>query len=132
VQRRVNPQTGLIQLEIKGLAERKARSRAHLPRRPEELVTAFVQDKQAMERGCRHGTCSGGTDAGPDGEIIKEKFPNLIEEDQEAVRQHAIAALNIVQQAKKAVGDGVGRTPEHGAVDGYAGTPCRCGNSTST
>ncbi len=37
------------------------------------------------------------------GKIVKEKFPNLDEEDQEAVRQHAIAALNIVQQAKKAL-----------------------------
>lgn len=35
------------------------------------------------------------------GKIIKEKYPELDEEDQEAVRQHAIAALNITQQAKK-------------------------------
>ena len=35
------------------------------------------------------------------GKIVKEKFPNLDEEDQEAVRQHAIAALNLTQQAKK-------------------------------
>ena len=35
------------------------------------------------------------------GKIIKEKFPNLAEEDQEAVRQHAIAALNLVQRGKK-------------------------------
>ena len=41
------------------------------------------------------------------GKIVKEKFPNLDDEDQEAVRQHAIAALNVVQQAKKTlVGDG--------------------------
>ena len=43
------------------------------------------------------------------GKIVKEKFPNLDDEDQEAVRQHAIAALNIVQQAKKElVGGGNG------------------------
>ncbi len=35
------------------------------------------------------------------GKIVKEKFPNLDEEDQETVRQHAVAALNLVQQAKK-------------------------------
>ena len=48
------------------------------------------------------------------GKIVKEKFPNLDEEDQEAVRQHAIAALNFVQQAKKALIEGGGeesRTP---------------------
>jgi hypothetical protein len=37
------------------------------------------------------------------GKIIKEKFPDLDPEDQEAVRQHAIAALNITQQAKQIV-----------------------------
>src|SRR5947207_15592402 len=35
------------------------------------------------------------------GKIVKEKFPNLDEEDHEAVRQHAVAALNFVQQAKR-------------------------------
>jgi hypothetical protein len=42
------------------------------------------------------------------GKIVKEKFPNLNEDDQEAVRQHAIAALNLVQQAKKSLLDGGG------------------------
>ncbi len=35
------------------------------------------------------------------GKIVKEKFPELDEEDQEAVRQHAIAALNLTQTAKQ-------------------------------
>jgi hypothetical protein len=35
------------------------------------------------------------------GKIVKDKFPGLDEEDQEAVRQHAVAALNVVQAAKK-------------------------------
>ena len=34
------------------------------------------------------------------GKIIKEKFPELEEGDQEAVREHAIAALNLTQTAK--------------------------------
>jgi hypothetical protein len=42
------------------------------------------------------------------GKIVKERFPDLEEEDQEAVRQHAIAALNLVQQAKKALTEGGG------------------------
>jgi hypothetical protein len=75
-----------------------------------ELVTAFVQDKQAIERGMFD------KELVPEeltqvkmGKIVKEKFPNLDEADQEAVRQHAIAALNIVQQAKKTLfGDGGG------------------------
>ena len=41
------------------------------------------------------------------GKIIKDKYPELNAEDQEAVRQHAIAALNLTQQAKKeALGGG--------------------------
>jgi hypothetical protein len=43
------------------------------------------------------------------GKIIKDKYPELDDEDQEAVRQHAVAALNLTQQAKKvALGDGDG------------------------
>jgi hypothetical protein len=36
------------------------------------------------------------------GKIIKDKYPDLDDEDQEAVRQHAIAALNLTQKAKEA------------------------------
>lgn len=37
------------------------------------------------------------------GKIIKERYPDLDAEDQEAVRQHAIAAINLTQQAKQIV-----------------------------
>jgi hypothetical protein len=33
------------------------------------------------------------------GKIVKERYPELSDEDQEAVRQHAIAALNLTQKA---------------------------------
>ena len=47
------------------------------------------------------------------GKIIKERYPSLEEEDQEAVRQHAIAALNLTQQAKQIVlGEGKGSESE--------------------
>lgn len=99
----VDPTTGRIQLEIKGLAEPKTAEAERICREDlTELVTAFVQDKQAIERGLFDEQLA------PEeltqvrmGKIVKEKFPNLDEEDQEAVRQHAIAALNFVQQAKK-------------------------------
>jgi superfamily II DNA or RNA helicase len=106
----VNPETGLIQLEIKGLAEPKSPEAERICREDlTELVTAFVQDKQAIERGMFDAELV------PEeltqvrmGKIVKEKFPNLDDEDQEAVRQHAIAALNLVQQAKKALSEGGG------------------------
>ena len=117
----VNPQTGLIQLEIKGLAEPKSQEAERICREDlTELVTAFVQDKQMIERGLFD------TELVPEeltqvrmGKIVKEKFPNLDEEDQEAVRQHAIAALNLVQQAKKALNEGGGEDAKNTAlIDG--------------
>ena len=43
------------------------------------------------------------------GKIVKEKFPELDEGDQEAVREHAVAALNLHQVAKQAVSEDAGR-----------------------
>jgi hypothetical protein len=40
------------------------------------------------------------------GKIIKDKYPELDEEDQEAVRQHAVAALNLTQKAKEIASGG--------------------------
>ncbi len=106
----INQETGQIQLEIKGLAEPKSREAQRICREDlTELITAFVQDKPAIERGLFDGELV------PEeltqvrmSKIIKEKFPALEEEDQEAVRQHAIAALNLVQQAKRAVNEASG------------------------
>jgi hypothetical protein len=103
----VDPATGTVQLEIKGLAEPKSQEAERICREDlTELVTAFVQDKQAIERGLFD------EELVPEeltqvrmGKIIREKFPNLDNEDQEAVRQHAVAALNFVQQAKKVLDD---------------------------
>jgi superfamily II DNA or RNA helicase len=103
----VNPETGQIQLEIKGLTAPKSPEAERICREDlTELVTAFVQDKPTIERGLFD------EELVPEeltqvrmGKIIKEKFPNLEEDDQEAVRQHAIAALNLVQQAKKTLNE---------------------------
>ncbi len=119
----VNPETGRVQLEIKGLAEPKSQEAERICREDlNELITAFVQDKTTVERGMFD----------PElvaeeltqvrmGKIVKEKFPGLGEEDQEAVRQHAIAALNLVQAAKKELLDGGGNTastPNTSLIDG--------------
>ena len=105
----VDAERGVIQLEIKGLAEPKSPEAERICTEDlNELITAFVQDKRTTESGLFD------EELVPQeltqvrmGKIVKEKFPNLDDEDQEAVRQHAIAALNVVQQAKKTlVGDG--------------------------
>jgi superfamily II DNA or RNA helicase len=106
----INPASGLIQMEIKGLAEPKSPEAERICREDlTELVTAFVQDKPTIERGLFD------EELVPEeltqvrmGKIVKEKFPNLEAEDQEAIRQHAIAALNLVQQAKKTMNEGGG------------------------
>jgi superfamily II DNA or RNA helicase len=117
----VNPESGLIQLEIKGLATPKSQEAERICREDlTELVTAFVQDKQTIERGLFD------EELVPEeltqvrmGKIIKEKFPNLEEEDQEAIRQHAITALNLVQKAKKTIDEGGGETAKNTSlIDG--------------
>jgi hypothetical protein len=113
----LDPTTGRIQLEIKGLAEPKTAEADRICREDlNELVTAFVQDKQAIERGLfdEHLAPEELTQVRM-GKIVKEKFPNLDDEDQEAVRQHAIAALNLVQQAKKQASESGGSDGEDGA-----------------
>ena len=107
-----NEQTGQFHIEIKGLAEPKSKEAARICTEDlNEVIAAFVQDKTTIERGLFDEELI------PEeltqvrmGKIIKDKYPELDEEDQEAVRQHAIAALNITQKAKQIAlgGDGAG------------------------
>lgn len=104
----VNEQTGTYQIEIKGLAEPKSKEAARICREDlNEVIAAFVQDKANVERGLFD------EELVPEeltqvrmGKIVKEKYPELDAEDQEAVRQHAIAALNLIQQAKRMITEG--------------------------
>lgn len=104
----VNEKTGHYQIEINGLAEPKSEEATRICREDlNEVIATFIQDKTAVERGLFD------EELVPEeltqvrlGKIIKDKYPDLDGEDQEAVRQHAIAALNITQQAKQAVLEG--------------------------
>lgn len=117
-----NEQTGQFQIEIKGLAEPKSKEAARICQEDlNEVIAAFVQDKTAIERGIFD------EELVPEeltqvrmGKIIKDKYPDLDEGDQEAVRQHAIAALTLTQQAKQiAVGAGDGEQGANTAlIDG--------------
>jgi len=101
----VNESTGQYQIEIAGLAEPKSESAQRICQEDlNEVITSFVQDKTSLERGLFD------TETVPEeltqvrmGKIIKEKYPELDEDDQEAVRQHAIAALNLTQKAKEII-----------------------------
>ncbi len=104
----INEQSGAFQIEIKGLAEPKSPEAARICREDlNEVIAAFVQDKPSIERGLFDD------DLVPEeltqlrlGKIIKDKYPDLDTEDQEVVRQHAVAALNITQQAKRVITEG--------------------------
>lgn len=120
----VNEQSGVYQIEIKGLAEPKSAAAARICREDlNEVIAAFVQDKTSIERGLFD------EELVPEeltqvrmGKIIKDKYPELDAADQEAVRQHAIAALNLVQQGKGlAAGAGMGadtNAPNTALIDG--------------
>lgn len=119
-----NGQTGQFQIEIKGLAEPKSKEATRICQEDlNEVIAAFVQDKNTIERGLFD------EELVPEeltqvrmGKIIKDKYPELDADDQEAVRQHAVAALNLTQQAKQLVVD-VGATiddptPNTALIDG--------------
>lgn len=119
----MNPETGKCSVEIKGLAEPKGDEAKRICEEDlNEVITSFVQDKPSIERGMFDEELI------PEeltqvrmGKIIKERYGDVLdEEDQEAVRQHAVAALNIVQQTKKMLVEGPGTI---GGKDGGESTP---------
>jgi superfamily II DNA or RNA helicase len=117
-----NEESGKFQIEIKGLATPKSEEATRICQEDlNEVIAAFVQDKTTIERG------QFDEELVPEeltqvrmGKIIKDKFPQLDAEDQEAVRQHAVAALNLTQKAKEvASGSSLGEESANTAfVDG--------------
>ncbi|MBT9444645.1 MAG: DEAD/DEAH box helicase [Hyphomonadaceae bacterium] len=103
-----NEATGQFHIEIKGLATPESPEAARICKEDlNEVIAAFVQDRPSLERGLFD------EETAPEeltqlrlGKIVKDRYPELSEADQEAVRQHAIAALNLTQKAK-AVAAGV-------------------------
>jgi hypothetical protein len=99
---------GRFEIEIKGLVTPKSEEAQRICQQDlNEVIATFVQDKNTIERGLFD----------PElipveltqlrmGKIIKDKYPELDEADQEAVRQHAVAALNLTQKAKEIAAGG--------------------------
>ena len=96
-------ESGRFRIEIRGLAEPKSKEAERVCQEDlNEVITAFVQDRTAIGRGLFD------EEIVPEdltqvrmGKIVGEKFPALDVEDQEAVRQHAVAALNLTRKAKE-------------------------------
>jgi superfamily II DNA or RNA helicase len=112
----INDESGQFQIEIKGLAEPKSKEASRICTEDlNEVIASFVQDKNTIERGLFDEEMI------PEeltqvsmGKIIKDRYPELDEDDQEAVRQHAIAALNLTQQAKQALLETIGGDEDAG------------------
>jgi hypothetical protein len=98
-----NEESGQFQIEINGLAEPKTKEASRICQEDlNEVIAAFVQDKTTIERGLFD------EEMVPEeltqvrmGKIIRDRYPELDDEDREAVRQHAVAALNLTQKAKE-------------------------------
>ncbi|GAA0892663.1 hypothetical protein GCM10009122_23420 [Fulvivirga kasyanovii] len=101
----VDIETGQYHIEINGLSSPKSENAQRICKEDlNEVIAAFVQDKQTIERGLFD------EEVVPQeltqirmGKIIKDRYPELDDEDVEAVRQHAIAALNLTQKAKEVI-----------------------------
>jgi len=96
-------ETGRFQIEIKGLVTPKSEQAQRICQEDlNEVIASFVQDKTTIERGLFD------PELVPEeltqlrmGKIVRDKYPELDIEDQEAVRQHAVAALTLTQKAKE-------------------------------
>ena len=103
----VNQETGKCHIEINGLTTPESPEANRICHEDlNEVIAAFVQDKTVLERGLfdKENTLPEDLTISHMGKIVRERYPDLSEVDQEAVRQHAIAALHFVQQAKIADG----------------------------
>jgi len=100
-----NEGTGQIQLEIEGLAEPKSAEAKRICEQDiNEVIAAYVQDPRTVEQGMFNENIP------PEeltqvrmGRIVKDRYPDLDDHDQEAIRQRAIAAVNVIQRAKAAI-----------------------------
>ena len=100
----INEKTGQVHVEINGLKKPDSEEANRICKEDlNEIITAFVQNKSAIERGLfdQENIVPEELTQLALGKIVQEKYPELEAEDQEAVRQHAIAAFNLIQQAKK-------------------------------
>jgi len=99
----VNNDTGQIHVEINGLVTPHSPEATRICKEDlNEVVTSFLQDKTVLERGLfdKENTLPEELTQLRMGKIVRERYPDLSEGDQEAIRQHAVAAMNITQQAK--------------------------------
>ena len=115
----VDGATGGVQIEINGLAEPESDEATRICREDlNEVVASFVQDTRTVQDGLFNDELPPQeTTQQRMGKIIRDKYPDLSDQDQEAIRQRAIAALNLVQMGGVKSGGG-GATSNTALIDG--------------
>lgn len=102
-----NEETGTCSVEVKGLIDPKsAEAKKVCSEDMNELIADLVQNQTVLQRGIFD------EELVPEeitqvhmGSIVRERYPHLEEEDQEAIRQRVVATLVMTQQGKKAILD---------------------------
>jgi hypothetical protein len=97
--------TGQMHMEIKGLVEPESAEAQRICKEDiNEVLAAFVQDTRSVAKGLfDEETAPQELTLVRMGKIVSEKYPDLSDMDQEAVRQRAVAALLVVQESKQQV-----------------------------
>jgi hypothetical protein len=98
-----NADAGTLQIEIAGLAEPKSEEAKRIIRDDlNELIAAVVQDTPTIEHGIFDKEMMPQEITQVQvGKIVRERHPDLADEDHEAIRQRVIAAMTVTQQAKQ-------------------------------
>lgn len=102
----VNKKTGAVHIEIGNIAVPESTEAKRICKEDlSEVVASFIKDNQSLERGLfdHDNTLPEEITQVRMGKIIRDRYPELSQEDQEAVRQHAVAAINVTQQGKAAI-----------------------------
>lgn len=96
----VDASTGAVQIEINGLAEPESDEATRICKEDlNEVIASFVQDTRTVQDGLFNDDMPPQeTTQQKMGKIIRDKYPDLSDQDQEAIRQRAVAALNLIQQ----------------------------------
>jgi hypothetical protein len=99
----VDEANGRINIEITGLKEISPEAARICRDDLNDVIAAVVQDKETMSKGLfdSENTLPQETTQVRVAKIVRERYPELSEDDVEAVRQRAVAALTLVQSAQK-------------------------------
>ncbi len=99
----VNEESGTVHIEIKGLKEMSPEAARICREDLNDVIAAVVQDKETLSQGLFNpeNSVPQETTQLRIPKIIRDRYPDLPEEDIEAIRQRAVAALTLVQTTVK-------------------------------